>query len=207
MLLKDIRSFIWKITPKLHKVNTYILENPSYIEQKVLINENYLIRELSWDDKNELKKFHNIRNPESFEKKIIPRLNAKEWIGLAVFDIHTGDIAYVAWVINASIRYFEEFGIFLKTGHFLLKDGYCLPKYRHQGLHTRMEQERINFCIKSGASHIFIQIHNTNKKGIESVTQNGYILYQQNYVLQWPIFNIYRAFIGFLKKPLRRVIK
>ena len=204
---KDVRFFISGSWPKIHKINTYILKNPVYIESLSQIAEKYSIREISWDDGEKLQKAYDFRSPDSYRRKVISRLNAREWTGLAVFDKATNDIAYIAWIINGSIRYFEEFGIFLKQGQYLLKDGYCVPEYRHQGLHTRMEQERINYCLRNGAREIFIQIHDSNKKGIVSVTENGYELYRQDYVIQWPVFNIYRALRGFLKSPFRKVVK
>ena len=134
-------------------------------------------------------------------------MNAPEWHGLAVFDTLTGDIAYIAWVIDRSIPYFDEFGIKMKQGQFLLKDGFCKPDYRHQGLHTRMEQERINWSIRHGASEIFIQIHNSNPKGIKSVIDNGYVFYKQNRVISWPLFEVYRELFSFIKNPFKKVIK
>jgi len=70
-----------------------------------------------------------------------------------------------------------------------------------------MEQERINYCVNRGATAMYIQIHNPNKKGIKSVLDNGYRPVQQNIVIHWPIFNTYRALKGFIKKPFRHIVK
>lgn len=202
-----LRSILWESIPKFHAVNTYILRNPEFIQIDAPINERHFIREVRMDDMERLKLAESYRNPKKFEKKIPPRLKSNAWHGLAVLDKNNNEIAYIAWIIDKTIPYFEEFGIKMTEGQFLLKDGFCVPKYRHQGLHTRMEQERINFCVKSGANEIFIQIHDANKKGVSSVLNNGYELYQQNIIILWPIFNMYRSLKGFLKRPFRKVIK
>jgi len=161
---------------------------------------------VSWDDNEKLLKAHIIRGPKTY-RKVPPRLDALEWHGLAVIDTTNDDIAYIAWIINRNIRYIEEFGIKMKKGQFLLKDGFCVPEYRHQGLHSRMEQERINYCVRNGAKEVFIQIHDSNQKGIKSVLDNGYTLYKQNRVLGWPIFNTYRELTSFIKNPFAKVVK
>jgi len=171
------------------------------------IDEKFVLKEVEWSDEGKLKKAHSFRGPDSYNRKVPPRLNSPEWVGLAVFDKTTGDIAYIAWIIRKSIRYFEEFGIFLNEKQFLLKDGFCVPEYRHQGLHTRMEQERINYCISHGATEIFIQIHDSNIRGKESVVGNGYVLFQKNYILSWYAFNIYRELFSVLKSPFKKIVK
>jgi len=203
----SIREFIYRSIPRFHKVNTYMLTREGQIKTLVPLNEKFFIREVNKEDIEELRKHESYRNPKAFEKKIIPRLNSPAWHGLAVIDRETRDIAYLAWVIDKTIPYLQEFGIFLKPNEFLLKDGFCVPHYRHQGLHSRMEQERINYCVGRGATAMYIQIHNPNKKGIKSVLDNGYRLVQQNIVIHWPIFNTYRALKGFLKKPFKHIVK
>lgn len=202
-----IRSFVSRSIPRFYKLNTYLLKRNELIKKLSPINKKYYIREVGLEDIEKLRKVESYRNAKSFEKKILPRLNSTDWHGLAVFDKNTGDIAYVSWVIDSSIPYFEEFGIKLKVNQFLLKDGFCVPDYRHQGLHTRMEQERINYCIRYGGNEMFIQIHDSNKKGIYSVINNGYAFFQQDYVIFWFVFNIYRSLKGFLKNPFAKVIK
>ena len=202
----SIRAFLWRSIPSFHKVNTYLLKRNKPIQELSPINENYYIQEVVWEDKEQLRKVESYRNAKAFEKKILPRLRNPEWHGLAVFDKLTGDITYISWVVDSSIPYLEEFGIKMKAHQFLLKDGFCVPYYRHQGLHTRMEQERINYCIRNGGNEIFIQIHASNKRGIKSVTENGYRLFQQNNIILWPIFFIYRSVKGFLKNPFKRIV-
>ena len=87
-----------------------------------------------------------------------------------------------------------------------MRHGYCHPQHRHQGLHTRMEQERINYCINNGANEIYIQIGSKNIKGHESVTNNGFQFIKKNYTIRIPALSVYRDFFSFLKSPFKRVI-
>ncbi|MBN2863657.1 MAG: hypothetical protein JXN62_10870 [Bacteroidales bacterium] len=206
-LPEKIRIFFFRMIPRVSVVNTYIMSNPLMIEKMNMISGKYSIREINPSDIGILKQAYETRSKISFENKIPARLNSDAWTGLAVFDKTNGNPAYLAWVITKSIPYFEEFGVKLKEGQFLLKDGYCFPDYRHQGLHSRMEQERINYCVRHGASEIFIQIHDSNKKGIKSVTSNGYRLHKDNFVIHWPLFNVYRELLSFLKNPFKNIIK
>mgnify|MGYP001279913785 CR=1 FL=1 len=204
---KEIRLFLWRIVPKIHIVNTYILTKPKLICNPQRIESKYSINEISQTDKEQLIKVYRYRGSNSYSEQILPRLLSNDWIGLAVFDNANGNIAYIAWIIIRSIRYFEEFGVHLKPRQFLLKDGFCVPEYRHQGLHTRMEQERINYCVRNNADTIFIQILNSNKKGIDSVINNGYVLYNQRKIIQWSLFGVYRELWSFLRSPFRKIVK
>jgi len=206
LIPEKTRILLFRMIPRVSQINTYFLSNPQMIAKMSIIPGKYSIREISPDDTGTLKKAYTTRSKLSFEKKIPARLSSDAWTGLAVFDKMNGNPAYLAWVITKSIPYLEEFGIKLKEGQFLMKDGYCFPDYRHQGLHTRMEQERINYCVRHDATGVFTQVHDFNKRGIESVTGNGYKLLKQNYVLHWPIFNIYRNLFSFLRNPIRKVI-
>ncbi len=203
---KNVRLFLWSLKPKIHLLNTYKLQREELILDLKNINDKYIIREITWADEAKIRKAYQFRGRKAFRNLIPARMNSGNWIGLAVIDNITGDIAYLAWIIVKSIRYFEEFGIYLKPGQFLLKDGFCVPEYRHQGLHTRMEQERINYCIKNGAKDIFIQIQDENEKGKDSVRNNGYVLINKKYVIAWPVFNTYRVFRSFLRNPFMKVI-
>lgn len=204
---KKARLFVWALVPKVHMVNTYILKDAGLIYSLHPISSNFLIKQIGWADEEQLKVAHSFRGPNAYKNKIPDRLNSPEWIGLAVVDGSNGRIAYIAWVIVKNIRYIEEFGLPLTSGQFLLKDGFCVPEYRHKGLHTRMEQERINYCIRNGAKEILIQINDANTKGKKSVTDNGYILLKQNYLIQWPVFNVFRELSSFFKNPFLKVIK
>ncbi len=208
---EKIRNIVYRCTPKVYMINTNLLNSPKLIEDITSVNERFIIngklniKEISIEDAEKLKKFADYRG-ESKYKQLVQRLN-DSWIGLGVIDKTNGDIAYMGWIINKSIPCFEEYGLKLKPNQFLLKDGFCVPEYRHQGLHTRMEQERINYCVRNGATGIFNQVISINKKGKDSVYGNGFRTCKRDILLWWPIFGIFRPLKAFLKNPFRKIVK
>jgi hypothetical protein len=203
---KKVRTFIWSIVPKFYLVNTYKLNNP-VLKDLISIDPKFEIRNISWNDTEKIKQAYFYQGSKAYENKIPARLNSGSWLGLSVFDKTNGDIAYIAWIIIKHIRYIEEFGVFLGENQYLLKDGFCVPHYRHQKLHTRMELERINFCVRKGAKVIYIQIRDDNPKGIKSVLDNGYVFFKRNRIISWPMFNINRELYSTLKNPFVKIIK
>ncbi|PLX05852.1 MAG: hypothetical protein C0594_06705 [Marinilabiliales bacterium] len=204
---KQLSILVWNLKIQTPILNTYALESPQLFTKLSSINDSkYEIREIRSQDSDTLRTAYDSYVKGAFKKKIPRRLKSPDWVGLGVFDLDTGELAYLAWIIVNSIKYFEEFDIYLKKGEFLLKDGLCFPKYRHQGLHTRMEEERINYCVKRGAQKVYIQIQDENVKGKTSVINNGYVLIKKNKVLFFPLFNIYREYKSALKRPFRKVI-
>jgi len=204
---KRSRIFLWRLIPRIQRTNTYLLRNPQFFETISSIDPKFEIRQIGLNDLEKLKKTYSDRGPEMFRNKIPPRLNSPDWVGLAVVDSSNGEIAYISWIVTKSIEYFKEFNIDLEAGQFFLKDGYCSTYYRHQGLHTRMEQERINYCIRNGANEILIQILNANEKGKASVLNNGYEFLQQNLILSFPVLKIYREINSVLKNPFKKIVK
>lgn len=89
---------------------------------------------------------------------------------------------------------------------FMVRHGYCSPKYRHQGLHTRMDQERINYCILHGATEIFVHIATKNVVGISTLINNGFKFYQKNLIFRIPKWGIYREFFFAIKTPFKKMI-
>jgi len=202
------RHFIASCIPRVYRINTIVLENPTLIEDLMPIEENFTIRVVTKDDIDLLKIFHSHKGLKSFNHNLIPRLNAPEFIGLAAIDINSNEIAYLSWIIIKSIPYFEEFGINMTQGDYLVKDIFVVPKYRHKGLSTRMEQERINYCVRRGVcKRIYTQPLHNNRKGNEAYVRLGYKLVQTNYLLRWYIFNVFRSLIGFLLNPFKKVLK
>ncbi len=202
-----IREKLGPYYPRFYRVNTYLksdLANPLSVPS---IGAQYQIREVNENDIPALRAAHATRGVKAYQLKVPPRLAAPEWVGLAVFDKANGKIGYIAWVVTKHIPYIGEFGIKLGPGQFLAKDGYCVPEYRHQGLHTRMEIERLNYCIRHGAREVFIQIHDANKKGVQSVKVNGYRFVRQDMVLAIGGMNIYRPLKAFLKNPFKKIVK
>lgn len=203
-----VRHFIVSCIPRIYRINTIVIENPTIIKNLVPIDESFIIREVTIKDMELLKKFHSYKGLRSFDHNVIPRLNAPEFIGLAAIDINSNEIAYLSWIIIKSVPYFEEFGIKMTKGEYLVKDIFVVPKYRHKGLSTRMEQERINYCVRRGnCKRIYTQPLYQNVKGNEAYVRLGYKIVQTNYLIRWYIFNVYRSLKGFIRNPFRKVIK
>ncbi len=201
---ENILLSIYRIKPTIQITNTYLLKKNKLIESLHSIDKKYRIRELNINDSTDLKKFYG--NQSTFEKTILARLNSIAWVGLAAIDSKSNTIAYVSWIIIKNIKFIKDFKIEINKNQFFVRHGYCAPLYRHQGLHTRMEQERINYCISNGANEIFIQIGSNNKKGHTSVINNGFIFFQKNYILRIPALGIHQELFSALKSPFRRVL-
>lgn len=198
------RYYILQFYPKISINNTYILKRTEPIYSLHNIDKKFYIRQLSISDAENLKTAYGNKN--NFEKTILPRLNSSAWVPLAVINSENNCIAYISWVIKENTTFINEFNIRLESNQCFLRHGYCVSEYRHQGLHTRMEQERINYCISKGFNEIFIQIGSRNVKGIDSVLSNGYAFYKKNYVIYISGLGLYRELFSTLKNPFRRVI-
>jgi len=171
--------------------NIYLLKQDKEITDLQVINKKYQIRTITENDIQELKRISNYRKETCFEDEMLPRLKNKNWVGLATIDTTNREIAYLAWVVKKNVDFINEMKIKLKSNQIFIKDGYCVPKYRHQFIHQRMMQERINFCIRNGANEIFVGILNANKKGIQNVTEFGFELFQKNFLFKIKVKKIF----------------
>lgn len=208
ILPRRVRHFLVSCIPKIYKLNTLVLEAPQLIENLISLKGKFLIREINSYDLERLKAFHHYKGLRSFNNNTMRRLNAPEFVGLAAIDIESDEIAYLSWVITASIPYFEEFGIYMNKGDYLVKDIFVVPKYRHKGLSTRMEQERVNYCIRRGdCRKVYTQPLASNVEGNKVYYRMGYKKVQENYLIRWYVFGVYRSLSGFLRNPFRRIIK
>lgn len=197
---EKIRYLILGSIPKIIVMNTYVLSKPAQITDLNNIDKRFFIRTINIQDLGKVKKVYSSRSKNYFERIVLPRLHDKAWIGLGAYDDTSDDnIAYVSWIVKENREFIDDIGLKLNDNQFFVKDGYCVPKYRHLGLHTRLEQERINYCVAKNASAIFIQIAKKNIKGIESVTKNGYIFYQKNYIISINIFGLYRELFSLVR--------
>ncbi len=204
LIPKGIKAFISQIRPRVFLINTYTLESPIKITNLFKIEERFIVKHLTLEDECSIRKFY--QHKSSYQEKIYPRLKLSAWVPLAIIDTSNGEIAYISWVIKENIPYLREFNIKLESHDYFLRHGYCSKDYRHLGLHTRMEQERINYCVMNGANKIYIQISNNNLKGIKSVMDNGFSLYKQDRAILITKYGVYRNFKAFLSNPFIKVI-
>jgi len=186
------------LIPVVYSVNIYLLKYRAHIKDLVEIDKKFIIRELTIKDTESLKRFY----PNA--KSIIPRLYNPAWVGLAVLDSTNGSIAYVSWVIKDNIRFINDFKIDLADNQFMVIHGYCAPEYRHQKLHTRMEQERLNYCFNNGAREIYVHIASKNSVGIATLISSGYEFLKKDRVIYINSLGIYRRLCNFLINPFRR---
>jgi hypothetical protein len=199
------RYFIWSVKPQIFKMNTLILDDYKLSESFIRIPEKYVIKEVTWQDKDALLRFYNSNGANVFERKVPKRLNSKRCRGFAIYDNTSGIIVYCNWIIHQYEEYLGEFGIRPEASFIFWDSSVCLPEHRHQGLHSRMEQELINYSINSGAVSFYMQIHESNVKGNKHALSKGYRLIDTQYVISWPVFGVYRNLKAFLHNPFRRI--
>lgn len=199
-VLQTISSFVFSIKPEIYSIDIYLLKNNRYINDLYPIDKKFYIQKLTVDDSDRLKAFYkNYRH-------ILPRLKDNAWVGLAVIDSNNSKIAYISWIIIKNIPFINDFGIFLSENQFMVRHGYCDPEYRHQGLHTRMEQERLNYCYNHGANQVYVHVASKNKAGIRSLKENRFEFYKKSYVIHISRFGVYRRLLSFIKNPFKKIL-
>lgn len=196
------------IFPHIISIETYVLSKPFIIKELKPIDEKFIIRLVTINDYEKIKQMYSHRNPYSFKHNIPTRLNSDSFDGLAAIDSTNGNIAYISWIIRGNLPYLEEFGIHLHHGEYVVKDVFVVPEYRHKGLSTRMEQERINYCVNLGdCTKIYTQPGTKNIKGIKLYKKLGYQRVKSNKLIFWPLFGVWREFNSFIKRPFKKLEK
>jgi len=199
-LLKEIVYYFYSIIPEIYSIDIYLLKDNRLIKDLHPIDKKFYVKGLTINDSERLKSFY--KN----SKHILPRLHDDAWVGLAVVDSTNNKIAYVSWVINKNIQFINDFGISLSENQFMVRHGFCAPEYRHQGLHTRMEQERLNYCYKNGADQVYVHKASKNKSGKRSLMENRFEFYKKSYVIRIGRFGIYRRLLSFIRNPFEKIL-
>ncbi|HAF30850.1 MAG TPA: hypothetical protein DCG75_17560 [Bacteroidales bacterium] len=202
---KSVRFVIGSNIPKIFQMTTLVLQNIKPINNLVSIPDTYSFREISWNDKEKLKKFYDYTGAKAFDIKVPRRLNSSRCKGFAFIDRNSGDIVYMNWIHHQYEEYLNEFHIDVSEPFIFWDSAYCLPEHRHQGLHERMEQELINYSVRQGAKNFFMQIDLSNKKGNKYALSKGYKLLNTKCVISWPTFRVYRNLLSFLKNPFKKI--
>ena len=201
--IRELLRYVYGLKPHFVTLKTMRLCREKPIEEMNEIAPHFMIRQITLEDASALEKAYQKRSRGYYKRNGLPRLKDPSWIGLAVFDIRSGEIAYVSWIIQRTVVQLEDIGLYLKDSQRYVKDVYCVPEYRHQGLHTRMDLERINHCIRDGASEIFLQVEEKNTKGVRSVTDNGFKYTGQTLkYLVIPSLGVFREYRAFLRSLL-----
>ena len=167
--------------------NFYKLSDPVRIKNLRDVDNKYTIKIVSNEDAGLLKEYsEKNRWKGHFERNINPRLkDQKKYIGIAVIDKLKNKLAYLCWVsfdneIDTGIHY--RFKLKNNEAHFF--DGDCVPEYRRQGLHQRLMQERINYCINKGIKNIYIAIYRNNYRAINNLKKFDFKIYKRIFLIK-----------------------
>ena len=187
-LTKSFREIYIKLKNKLViGENFYKLSNPVGIKNLRDVDNKYNIKIVSNGDADLLKEYSDKnRSKGHFERNIKPRLkDQKKHIGIAVIDKLKNKLAYLCWIsfdskIDTGMHYKFE----LKNNEAYLFDGDCVPEYRRQGLHQRLMQERINYCINKGIKNMYISIYRNNYKAINNLKKYDFKIYKRIFLIK-----------------------
>jgi len=203
----SIRRFVWLSLPQVHIVNTYALKVYADMFELQKIPDKYELVLINKSHIERLKNFYNNYGTNVFRKKVPKRLNSSSCRGFAFVERKSGEIVYNTWIHFNFNRYLSEYGIQFEEDFAFWDSGDCLPDHRHQGLHTRMEQELIKYAQQNNYGIFSLQIHESNSKGNDHALAKGYSLIKQSYTVYWPAFGVYRELKSFLMNPFKRIIK
>ena len=170
---QKLRHFLWSITPIVGIYDTYIITRFNPIGSLNTIDCKFSIQTLSQKDYAMLEKAYSYRSEYYYERKIIPRLSNSNWVCLIAVDTMKKEIAYASWVVKGQVEFLDDSRIYMKPNQFFIRDAFCVPKYRRLGLNTRMDQERINFCVQNGANEIMFQIARKSHKDQNIIKKTG----------------------------------
>lgn len=121
-----------------------------------------------------------------FERNIKPRLkDQKRYIGIAVIDKLKNKLSYLCWIsFDNEIDTGMHYRFKLKNNEAYFFDDDCVPEYRRQGLHQRLMQKRINYCINKGIKNIYIAIYRNNYKAINNLNKFNFKIYKRIFLIR-----------------------
>ena len=167
--------------------NLYKLSDPVRIKNLRDVDNKYTIKIVSNEDVGLLIEYSDKNRWKGhFERNINPRLKGqKRYIGIAVIDKLKNKLAYLCWIsfdneIDTGIHY--RFKLKNNEAHFFDDD--CVPEYRRQGLHQRLMQERINYCINKGIKNIYIAIYRNNYRAINNLKKFDFKIYKRIFLIK-----------------------
>jgi ribosomal protein S18 acetylase RimI-like enzyme len=167
--------------------NFYKLSNPVKINNFRGIDNKYVIKIVSNGDANLLKEYSNKnRLKDHFERNIKPKLkDQKKYIGIAVIDKLKNKLSYLCWIsFDNEIDTGMHYRFKLKNSEAYFFDDDCVSEYRTQGLHQKLMQERINYCINKGIKNIYIAIYRNNYKAINNLKKFDFKIYKRIFLIK-----------------------
>ena len=162
--------------------NFYKLSDPVRIKNLRDVDNKYTIKIVSNKDSGLLKEYSDKSRPKGhFERNINPRLkDQKKYIGIAVIAKLKNKLVYLCWIsFNNEIDTGMHYRFKLKNNEAYFFDDDCVPENRRQGLHQRLMQERINYCINKGIKNIYIAIYRNNYRAINNLKKFDFKIYKR----------------------------
>ena len=214
-----VRLHIWGIIPKIKIYFVYIIVQKNLFIEVRNIDCKFRICNIEKCSKEAIEKASDSREFNYFENIVLPRLSDPRWVGFAVENTEKEEIAYISWVVRSNVGFIDDLGLRMKPNQFFLRDAFCVPEYRGMGLNTRMDEERINYCISHGADEILFQIgarshpdqnilrrYSRFFQSTEGEDKRISIsLLQKNRILIIPRLGIHRDLFSFLKNPFKEL--
>jgi ribosomal protein S18 acetylase RimI-like enzyme len=167
--------------------NFYKLSDPVRIKNLRDVDNKYTIKIVSNEDENLLKEYSDKNRLKGhFERNIKPSLkDQKKYIGIAVIDKLKNKLSYLCWIsfdneIDTGLHYRFK----LKNNEAYFFDDHCVSEYRRQGLHQRLMQERINYCINKGIKNIYIAMYRNNYRAINNLKKFDFKIYKRIFLIK-----------------------
>lgn len=168
---KLIKSSISTIFYHFFSLGYIYSYNTTSIPQKNKISNNFKIKIITLEDKDLLKEFSKYHNQGHYKKNIYPRISQPDnFIGIACIDLTRSQIAYLAWIaLKGKIKTFRYYYHTVTENSAFLFDDYTVPQYRRNGLHKRIMEERIRYCLDKNIDEINIAIASNNPNALSNM--------------------------------------
>jgi ribosomal protein S18 acetylase RimI-like enzyme len=168
------QELILKVKRKLYyRQNIYSRDiSDGKIFQLAVLKDNFVIEKTNWNHKDLLVKYANEnRSKNHFIKNLKFRLdNQERFIGFAAICLQKNKIAYLCWLDLEMLELNDaNFTMELKSNQAYFFDDHCLPEFRRMGLHRKVFEKRLNYCIESRVDEVLITIMNDNKSAINNL--------------------------------------
>lgn len=137
------------------------------------------MQKYSYDDVKELN-FVNFKNgdPDIFNKKkldlIKNRFESGKFWCYGIF--HNSQLIYSTWISKNTVNFNATFkkSLPLHSHQAVLEDSYCHPKYRGQGLHSKMNLYRMKQIFELNNTEIIAIVLKENKPAIKVQLKSGF---------------------------------
>ncbi|MFK5878238.1 MAG: GNAT family N-acetyltransferase [Flavobacteriaceae bacterium] len=190
--LLPFRELVLKVKRKIYyRQNIYSRDLSTSNNFKVAqLKGDFSVVKIDKSCKDLLVKYANENRAKNhFEKNLKLRLGKnKRFIGFAAVCQQKNEIAYLCWLDLEMIELNDaKFTMNLNANQAYFFDDHCLPEYRRLGLHKKVFEDRLNYCINHGIQEVLIAIMNDNKRAINNLYKFNFKLIKTIYV--YPFIN------------------